>query len=207
MLKQTDYPDLAQKFTNWPLADRQKPKETDEARGAAAPPATGPQKNWRKDEEEMRQWLVRKYGATLEDESVKTLKKLTAHPDYRFLAGEVDGVGSKDGKRFLIECKSTSDETQFLDVDGNLDHDHNYYYQVVGYMAIHGLSKCWFIVKTSSGIKRLVIPSNNWFFQYKMVPKLKRFYFQHFLPRVMSKKGYDSDIEALRNLLSNLDVV
>ena len=197
VLKQEDYPELAQKITNWPSAE---PKKTE---NADAPAATGPQKTWRKDQEEMRQWLVRKYGAILEDESDKTLKQLTAHPDYRFLAGEVDGVGSKDGKRFLIECKSTSDETRFLDRDGNLDRGHDYFYQVVGYMAIHDLSKCWFIIKTETitetknatktetEIKKLEIPRDNDFFQSEMYPKLERFYIQHYLPRVMQKKGIE----------------
>ena len=149
----------------------------------------------------MRQWLVSKYGAILEDEKDEKLKKFTAHLDHRFIAGKVDGVGSKDGKRFLIECKSTSDETRFLNVDGNLDRGHDYYYQVVGYMEIHGLSKCWFVIKTETEtktvtttetknatktesktetkteteIKKLEIPRDNDFFQGEMYPSWKDF--------------------------------
>ena len=121
----------------------------------------------------------------------------------------MDGVGSKDGKRFLIECKSTSDETGFLDRDGNLDHDHDYYYQVVGYMEIHSLLECWFVVMTKTElkteIKKLEISRDSYFFLREMVPKLERFYLYHYLPRVMQKRAMRAEAKGKKSMRNKGD--
>ena len=118
---------------------------------------------------------------------------LTAHEDYKFIAGAPDGILTSVGIQYLLECKYTEKKTpHFLtynnrnEIDGVNPAD-EYYYQVIGLLEIFNLDVCWFAVqiKGESEMRLFYIHRNTKFFNEDMLPQLHRFYFGAMLPNIV----------------------
>jgi hypothetical protein len=118
-----------------------------------------------------------------------------AHP---YLGASPDGVVV--GENAIVEVKCPFNGRQqaiapgknflFLEKkeDGQigLKTNHSYYHQVIGQMGISGTEFCYFITFTFCNIHIQKIPFDKDFYESKMLPSLSKFYFQNYLPHVVS---------------------
>ena len=114
-----------------------------------------------------------------------------------FLAASPDGCIDKDGKKILCEVKcpynGRNEEIkpglhfQFLEeVNGvpKLKRNHNYYYQIIGQLAIARSTLCYFIVYTHKDFFVEDIEFDSDFFEVNIFPKLNSFYQCHYKPYI-----------------------
>ena len=122
---------------------------------------------------------------------------LFIHTEMSFLAASPDGCIYKDGRRIICEVKcpynGRNEEImpgihfQFLEeVDGGrrLKRNHNYYYQIMGQLAIARSQLCYFIVYTHKDFFVEAIEYDSDFFEQKMFPLLNSFYQNHYKPYI-----------------------
>ena len=93
-------------------------------------------------------------------------------------------IVEKFGSKFFI--KTTEDGSLYL------PHDHKYYAQVQGQMAILGIEWCDFVVysKGEIVIDRILADLNYW---DHLSQKLEQFYIQHVIPEVLSGKIFQEE--------------
>ena len=84
-----------------------------------------------------------------------------------------------EDSKFFCEIKSN---------ELNLKHNHNYYYQVQGQMAIRESSWIHFVIWTHKGIHVEKIPFNQTFWELKMLPYLKNFYLTAMIPEIFTDR-------------------
>ncbi len=70
----------------------------------------------------------------------------------------------------------------------HLDHDHHYYAQVQGEMAVIGVSWCDFIVFTAGGLFIERIPFDNQFWLSTLLPALETFFTRHVAPEILTRR-------------------
>ena len=122
---------------------------------------------------------------------------LFIHPDMSFLAASPDGCLYRDRKRILCEVKCPYNgrndkilpgmKFQFLEENNGviqLKKNHNYYYQVIGQMAITKSKLCYFIVYTYADFFIQEIEFDSDFFELNVFPKLNHFYQHHYKPYI-----------------------
>ena len=76
---------------------------------------------WADAEDQCRKWLVKQKNLILLDESKPSLKALTAHPDYKFLAGKADGIGKADDDDYVDDADDDDDDDDDNDDDDDDD--------------------------------------------------------------------------------------
>ena len=126
-----------------------------------------------------------------------SLAGLFINTDMSFLAASPDGCIYKDGKRILCEVKCPYNgrnekilpgvKFQFLEEkDGviHLKRNHNYYYQVIGQMAIARSKLSYFIVYTHVDFFIEEIEFDSDFFELNVFPQLNYFYQYHYKPYI-----------------------
>lgn len=126
------------------------------------------------------------------------VKKSGLHidPNNNFLAASPDGLIDKDGLVEIkcphscweedidscivnrkVKCFSYNKKTKEISINKN----HQYYHQIQGQMNICGKSFCLFVIYTGTDIKITKVLVDRNFWEGSMLPKLKSFYFDHFL--------------------------
>lgn len=146
------------------------------------------------------------------EHKVKLLRKvgLISSPYFPYLGASPDGLFQTDDDTYLLEIKCIfNPEGKDIDELSNrsnfclnkssgewkLKHNHPYYYQMQGQLALSNLSKCQFLLlyKLPNFIHSEVIMFNKdlWL---NMEEKLKKFYINYYLPLITSKSnssGFD----------------
>ena len=120
---------------------------------------------------------------------------LFVNTEMPFLAASPDGVIYQEGKRILCEVKCPYNgrnsmitpglNFQFLeerDGETKLKKNHNYYYQIIGQMAIARSKLCFFIVYTHKDFFIEEIEYDSDFFEVDVFPLLKFFHENHYKP-------------------------
>ena len=120
------------------------------------------------------------------------------NPDFPFLGSSPDGVVDDDS---IVEIKcpyngrnnviSPGKSFPFLEKDENekfrLKRNHNYYYQILGQLAISKRIRCFFVVYTFVDCFVEEIVFDHDFFHEAMLPQLSRFYELNYRPFIASK--------------------
>lgn len=124
---------------------------------------------------------------------------LVVNPALSYLACSPDGLVYIDGQPSLVECKALymskgktvlqvidNRSTSCLALSGptlSLKENHYYFFQLQGQMAITGMHSCYFVITADLAeepfVQRVMFAPDVW---QNMVPKLRDFYFTHFLP-------------------------
>ena len=151
------------------------------------------------------------HGKTYESVAIEKFEeqnneKVTAcglfiHTQMSFLAASPDGCIYKEGKRILLEVKCPYNGREkeiipgeyfpFLEMkeDGvfQLKRNHNYYYQIIGQLALARSKMCYFVVYTHQDfyVEKILFDSD--FFELHMFPKLQMFYECHYKPFIAKK--------------------
>ena len=112
-----------------------------------------------------------------------------------FLAASPDGVIYEGGQRILCEVKCPYNgrnsmiqpglQFQFLeerDGEKKLKKNHNYYYQIIGQMAIARSKLCFFIVYTHKDLFIEKIEYDSDFFEVQVFPQLQLFFEKYYKP-------------------------
>ena len=120
---------------------------------------------------------------------------LFINTDMGFLAASPDGCIYEDGIRILCEVKCPYNgrnekiqpgiKFQFLEENNGviqLKRNHNYYYQVIGQMAIARSKLSYFIVYTHVDFFMEEIKFDSDFFELNIFPQLNYFYQYHYKP-------------------------
>lgn len=151
--------------------------------------------------------IYTRYGKDNESKAIKDFERvigegviacgLFVHPEHPYLAASPDGLL---GERSIVEIKCpykakdfTPEEAikskliQFANIeDGSLSLKKNdkYYLQVQGQLFVTGRESCYFVIWTPHGIiyEKIYRDEACW---ERMLPKLKEFYFEHMLPKIL----------------------
>ncbi|CAG9773376.1 unnamed protein product [Ceutorhynchus assimilis] len=144
------------------------------------------------------QTAINKYS-----ESTKNIVEkagLHVHKKFPFLGGSPDGLVGNDG---VIEVKcpysirNLKIDEQYLDYleeNGNLKKNHEYYYQIQGLLEMTNRPWCDFVIFTGHDIKIQRIFRNTKFWA-NMFTNLKSFYFFYFLPYVVRPESLKIALE------------
>ena len=148
------------------------------------------------------------HGKTYESIAIKRFEEqnslsvskigLCVNPEFPYLGASPDGIISEDS---ILEVKcpfSGRNDTivpgklfPFLRYDENnsisLRQNHNYYYQIIGQLAITKCKICYFFVYTLKDMFVERIEFDQKFFSENMLPHLKDFFENHFRPYVAKK--------------------
>ena len=71
---------------------------------------------------------------------------------------------------------------------GEINKNHNFYYQIQGQLRVTNREFCFFTLWTPKGIKIAEVVRDNTFWEEKMFPKLKRFYMDCLLPEIIDPR-------------------
>ena len=142
-------------------------------------------------------------ASAIEKFKVKTGKDVSAcglfvDPDYPFLGASPDGIVHNEDSVIEVKCPFAGKDSmirpgknfgflEFVDQDQEqyrLKRTHPYYYQVMGEMKLSKRNKCYFIVFTLKDLFYEEINLDEEFFTSNMLPALKEFYYQYYLPLV-----------------------
>lgn len=111
---------------------------------------------------------------------------LFIHPEHNFLGASPDGL-VEDGV-IEIKCPFTAKDENpneftfnFLNVDGELRPNHDYYFQIQGILEITNREWCDLIIYTSKGIRIVNIKRSRSFWS-RMLQRLTEFYYFEFIP-------------------------
>lgn len=116
---------------------------------------------------------------------------LIVHPEFPYLGASPDALVGSEG---LLEIKCPykarnlaikDAHLEYLDSNGKLKKNHNYFFQIQGLLEIAGRSWCDFMVYTYKDFSIERIHRNKEIFN-KILPKLKAFYYYHVLPLLVS---------------------
>jgi hypothetical protein len=137
------------------------------------------------------------------DEFVKTTGKLISEcglfvsQEHPYLAASPDRTLKGEDALVEIKCPFNGREKRvlpgkdfsFLEMVGGqvqLKRSHDYYYQIVGQLAICKNKFCFFVVYTFSDIYIEKIDADQAFFENRMLPPLKEFFDNHYCPLIIS---------------------
>ena len=148
------------------------------------------------------------HGKTYETVALKKFSEVSNRPvhqcglfvnsDFSFLGGSPDGVVD-DASLVEIKCPFNGRNSRiapgkyfpFLEAkpEGgfSLRKNHNYYFQIMGQLAISKRKSCFFVVFTLTDFFVEEIFFNPSFFKDEMLPKLLAFYENHYRPFVAAK--------------------
>lgn len=151
----------------------------------------------------------RKYEATarqdLEHEIGENIQKcgIFIDKEHCFLGGSPDGLVN-DNATVEIKCPSSAQDLTPEDAIkkrkctfwkvhkngeiGDINQNHNFYYQVQGQLRVTGRQFCFFTLWTPKGIKIAKIPRDDSFWEDKMFTKLKSFYMNCLLPEIIDPR-------------------
>lgn len=122
---------------------------------------------------------------------------LFVNPDFPFLAASPDGLVNEN-EIVEIKCPYNGRNSAILpgkhfpfltiNSDGqiHLKETHNYYYQIMGQLAISKKASCIFIVYTLQELYVEKIAFDSDFFFQNMLPLLTAFYKEHYCPFIAS---------------------
>lgn len=144
---------------------------------------------------------------------------LLIHKMFPFIAASPDGLINDKG---VIEIKCPYKyrydnpydvQFDFLHKDNTIKISHNYHYQIQGLLEVLSREWCDLVIYTFSDIKCIRVQRNRSFWENKMLPILKKFYYFYILPYIVCPKDYLSledkkwrtvkDIQFLENGLVN----
>lgn len=140
-----------------------------------------------------------RYGQNTESKAVIAYEKETGlkvkqagliiHPKFNYIAGSPDGLVNHDGV-IEVKCPASIKNTHplmgslyYLDADGNLKNNHNYFCQIQGLLEVTDRNWCDFVVYTSKGLHIQRIRRDRRFFT-NILSKLQEFYFKYMLPKL-----------------------
>ena len=151
-----------------------------------------------------------KHGQIYEETAIdafmaKTEKKVTGcglfvDPRFPYLGASPDGIIKSEDAVLEVKCPYTGRRDKikpgknfsFLEVTDDdkfrLKRSHKYYYQVTAEMMLAGRSTCYFVVYTLAPDMYIEeVRLDEEFFASEMLPKLKLFFEEHYLPVAASK--------------------
>lgn len=136
-------------------------------------------------------WLTQRYK---DNYTFDPSKGQTSHSVHRYLSGEPDAIAvdkKYPRENLLVEVKATMNRAsmrKFVSSSDTLIETHPYFYQIQGLLQIFGLERCWLMVyirdetKDLATTKHINVYRNNQKWNSLILPFLKKFYFQAFLP-------------------------
>ena len=148
------------------------------------------------------------HGKTYEPIAIKKFEELNnlkvekcgifVNPKFPYLGASPDGI--IDDKTIIeVKCPYNGRNSNvlpgkffpFLCYNENLEivlkQNHNYYYQIMGQLAISKSNVCQFIVFTLKDVFVQKILFDNEFFENNMLPKLSDFFAKNYRPYIVSK--------------------
>lgn len=153
------------------------------------------------------------YGRTNEETARVVLEKeigenvqkcgIFIDSEYPFLGGSPDGLVSEIAT-VEIKCPSSAKDLTpedaiktrkctFWTVEkngeiGDINRNHNFYYQIQGQLRVTRRQFCYFTLWTPKGIKIAKVDRDDEFWKEKMFPKLQRFYKDCLLPEIIDPR-------------------